>query len=144
MFAPPETPLSRPQLGPCLARGGFTLVEALVALAVVSVAVVMMAALVGNEPRMLRRLEAHRQAWEVLETVLEGIRAGQVTERSGLIDPAPWISSDPVTEVIEVEIEEHATARTDLVRLVLTARYRVAGRSYQRSVETLRWEPPSP
>jgi prepilin-type N-terminal cleavage/methylation domain-containing protein len=121
---------------------GFTLVEAMVALAVVAVAVVMLAALVGNEPTALRRLEAHRQAWELMGTVIEGLRAGQIDAASGAVDPAPWLSDDPVADTLALELVSTGVAGLEgLSRVALTVRYHITGRGYEKTIETLLWQP---
>lgn len=114
----------------------------MVALAVVAVAVVMLAALVGNEPAALRRLEAHRQAWELMGAALEGLRAGQVAVASGEVDPTPWLGDEPVAETLTLQLLSSGVAGLPgLSRVELTATYRVTGRSYQKTIETLLWKP---
>ncbi len=132
-----------PLNGPIASKRGFTLIEAMVALAVVAVAVVMLAALVGNEPAALRRLEAHRQAWELMGAALEGLRAGQIVPTTGEVDPEPWLGDEPVAEDVALQLSRADVAgRPGLMRLELTATYRVTGRSYQKTLETLLWRPP--
>ena len=80
---------------------GFTLLEALVALALLGVALLMGMQLIVQTPRVVRRLDAERQAFRALEATLEGLRSSstplQDEELQGFLteagSPAPRSSS---------------------------------------------------
>ncbi|HEY4563959.1 MAG TPA: type II secretion system protein, partial [Thermoanaerobaculia bacterium] len=55
---------------------GFTLLEAVVGLAILGVALLLGMALVIQLPRDVRRLDAERQAMRAMEATLEAMRAG--------------------------------------------------------------------
>lgn len=123
---------------------GFSLVETLVALAVVAVAVVMLAAIVGHEPRALRRIEAHREAYSVLERAIESVRAGSLPV-AGLdgLDPTPWLPPRPAAKDLRLEaVTSQYPGRSGLTRIHLTVHYEATGGSFARSLETLHWRPP--
>ena len=67
---------------------GFTLVEVLVALALLAVVLLTSLALLAQEPRIDRRLQARQEAARAVEGVLEAIRAGVVPLRTGPLTPS--------------------------------------------------------
>ncbi len=58
---------------------GFTLIEALVALTILGVALLLGMQLLIQTPRIIRRIDAERQAFRALEATLEGVRGGSVS-----------------------------------------------------------------
>ena len=60
---------------------GFTLIEALVALTILGVALLLGMQLLIQTPRIIRRIDAERQAFRALEATLEGVRAGVIALR---------------------------------------------------------------
>ncbi len=122
---------------------GFTLLETLVALSLLAVAMLLTLSLIFQEPRVLRRIGAHEQAYQAMEQALEAIRAGR-TVASGrqLVDPG-WLllPDDPAAQDLQIWSELVEASASGLFQLTLTARYRVDRHWYQRSLETLVWEP---
>ncbi len=122
---------------------GFTLLEALVALSLLAVAMLLTLALIYQEPRALRRLVAQEQAYHALEQTLESIRAGRAVELGRQpVDPA-WLllPEDPAARDLQLWSELVEESATGLFKLTLTARYRVDHRWFEHSLETLVWEP---
>ncbi len=121
---------------------GFTLMEPLGALSLLAVAMLLTLSLIFQEPRALRRLAAHEQAYQAMEQTLESIRAGR-TVASGrqLVDPG-WLllAEDPAAQDLQIWSELEEASASGLFQLTLTARYRVDRHWYQRSLETLVWE----
>lgn len=119
---------------------GFSLIEALVALAVIGMAVIMLATIVGHEPRALRRIEAHREAYDVLFGAIESVRAGNLSA-SALdgADPAAWLPSRPSARNVRLEAETSVINPRGLSRLRVTVFYDTVGAKASRSVETLLW-----
>ncbi|MCR8526116.1 type II secretion system protein, partial [Escherichia coli] len=58
---------------------GFTLIEALVALTILGVALLLGMQLLIQTPRIIVRIDAERQAFRALEATLEGVRGGSVS-----------------------------------------------------------------
>ena len=126
---PPAAPLSSsPQRGSIL-------VESLVALVLLSVALLMGLPLLFGQPGAVRRLDAQRLAVGALESTLEALRTGALSlesERYGVgtpDDPVIWVEVEPQTE------------SPGLYRVVLRAVYGVRTQTFERRVETMVWRP---
>ncbi len=124
-------------------RAGFSLVETLVALSLLGVALLLTLSLIYQEPRALRRLAAHEQALGALEGTLEAVRAGlRVPAGRESVDLAAlYRPEEAIAEDLVVWSEREPASAGGLYRLTLTARYRVGGQRFQRTVETLVWAP---
>ena len=90
---------------------------------------------------MVHRLDAHREVITVLDTVHEAVRSGMAIPTAGS-EPFDWRGLDPTPQVSAAEdlrlwLEVGDAATRDLLRLTLRARYRVAGRDYERTLDTL-------
>ena len=59
-------------------RGGFTLIESLVALLLVTLAIFLALHLTTIQPRTMKRLEANQAALRAVEASLETLRGGQI------------------------------------------------------------------
>ena len=70
-----------------LERSGFTLIESLVALALITLALFLGTKLILMEPRILERLEAGERAIRALEAALETLRSGDLPLRQGVLVP---------------------------------------------------------
>ena len=127
-------------------RAGFSLIEALVALSLLGVALLYSMALVAQEPLVERRLAAHAEAYSVLDTLHEAIRAGMaLPDRPGrldwreLYDPPPELRA---ARELAVWSEVETLSPPGLFRVTLRARYFVGERSFDRTLETMIWRPP--
>ncbi len=124
-------------------QGGFTLLEALVALSLLGVAMLLTLSLMFQEPRVTSRLAAHQQVLRALEETLERVRAGQaVPLGQHLIGRTPWSlpESSAARDLRIWSVREEESA--GLYRLSLVARYRVGEQWFDRSIETRVWSPP--
>ncbi len=124
-------------------RGGFSLVETLVALSLLAVAMLLTLSLVFQEPRALARIAAHEEAFRVLEQVAEAIRAGRtVPLGEHPIDPG-WLRlpEQPAARDLEVWSDRWQETASGLYRLTLSVRYRAGRQWYERSLETFVWYP---
>ncbi len=122
--------------------GGFSLIEVLVALSLLGVAMLLTLVLIVEEPRTLRRLGAHEEVLYVLEQTLEGIRAGRGVPlgRQEIAASSFGLPEAPQAQDLRIWSESEEESR-ELVKLTLTARYRVGGQWFDRSLETLVWSP---
>lgn len=123
------------------AESGSLLLETLVALTIIALCLLLNLALFAQEPGVVRRLDAHREVLAVLEVVHETVRTGLQLPETGS-EPFDWRGLDPTPEVsaagdLRLWLEVGDTPTRDLRRLTLRARYRVAGRDYERTLETL-------
>ena len=91
-----------------------------------------------QHPRIVRRLDAQREALHVLEMTLEALRAGGIPFTTQTLPP---ISSRKMAISIEVAPEG---APPGLYRVQVRASWQVDGQPKERSVETLVWRPPEP
>ena len=122
------------------ASSGFTLIETLVALTLLSVAMFLTLSLIYQEPRVKRRLDAHAEAVRGLELTLEAIRAGRGValgrQQHFLYQPDPLIADELKIWTVKV-----AVSGSGLYRLTLTADYRVGQHWFDQSLETMVWRP---
>ena len=120
---------------------GFTLVEALVALALLAVVLLTSLALLAQEPRIDRRLRARQEAARAVEAVLEGIRAGAVPLRSGplapSLAPAPGASGGPLLILLDVA----PAGPAGLYDVRVSVHYSVLGDEARWEARTLAWSP---
>jgi prepilin-type N-terminal cleavage/methylation domain-containing protein len=120
-----------------MARGseGFSLLETAVALALLGLVLLYGLALLGLEVGAGRRIAAHRQALQTLETALENVRAGTAAV-------PPDCAGQPAGQAgLEVCAEVEPLLPPGLYRLVLRARYAVGSQPFTRELETLLWRP---
>ena len=125
-------------------RAGFSLLETLVALSLLGTALLLTMALLAQEPLVGRRLTAHAEVLEVLDTVHEALRAGLAMPGSARIDWQALYDPDRELEaasnlVIFSEVE--ALSPRGLSRVELRARYSVGERSFDHVLETMIWRP---
>ncbi|MCP4660831.1 MAG: hypothetical protein GY856_35965 [bacterium] len=127
---------------PIVSRGsGFSLLEALVALALMGFAMLFTIALICEEPRIERRIEAHGEAIRLLEAQLETIRADpDISEGEIDVKTLP-LPEEPVAENLRMWTEFELLPERELYKLTLTARYSVGRQVFEQSLETMIWVP---
>jgi prepilin-type N-terminal cleavage/methylation domain-containing protein len=129
---------------------GFTLIEALVALTILGVALLLGMQLLIQTPRIIRRIDAERQAFRALEATLEGVRAGSVSlvnqrlecfhTAAGTDAPCPDPDNDlDDDDYLEVLMLVEPTDLPRLHHVTLTARYPVRKVEQKKQLETLVW-----
>jgi type II secretory pathway pseudopilin PulG len=111
------------------------LIEALVALLLITVALLMGLPLMFEQPRIVRRLDAQRLALSALDSTLEALRAGALPLQS-----ARYGAGTPNDPVVWVDVESEVQP-PDLYRVTLRALYEVRGTTQERQIETLLWRP---
>jgi prepilin-type N-terminal cleavage/methylation domain-containing protein len=142
---PPRWPRAAADLPAAGARGrrGFTLIEMSVALWILLVALLSGLALVLQQPRVVRRLDAARQAVAVMEWTLEEMRAGMIPMQS--TPDVGWsvssfVVGSPAPD-LKVAVGVIPAATPNLYRVTLVGRYTVLGRPYRRRLQTMIWRP---
>lgn len=118
---------------------GFALVEALVALAVLALVLLMGLGLIWQQRRVLVRLEAREAADAALAEALEVLRSGAAPPVSGAVPVT--IPPGPAEGLRVVALVSRTEPPPDLFRAVLVASYRVTGEEVTRRVETQLWRP---
>ena len=127
------------------AQRGVALMEALVAAAIVGIALLFVVGLLAHEARLTARAAGQRDAVTLLETALEGIRAGGVPLEDATYDEAkpPWL---PIPErrgaVLWIEVKKAGDPPVrDLYEVKATVRYRAGRDILWRSLTTRMWLP---
>jgi prepilin-type N-terminal cleavage/methylation domain-containing protein len=142
--------MSLPSLPPHRASqsSGFTLLEAVVALAILGVALLLGMALVIQLPRDVRRLDAERQAMRAMEATLEGMRAGTLpVETCEPTNNPPCLLTDFITlpddpTVVRklklgIDVLVTPTSRPGLYQVTLTAYYSVLNTQHKKQLQAL-------
>ena len=114
---------------------GSILVESLVALVLLSVALLMGLPLLFSQPGVVRRLDAQRVALGALDSTLEALRTEAFPLQS-----ARYGAGTPDDPVVWVEVEPELRP-AGLFHVTLRAVYRVRDQTFERQVETLVWRP---
>jgi len=119
---------------------GFTLLECLVALGVLSLAVLMVTAGLAAARSTGERLLAQRSALRAAENALEGVRGGALPLLSGPVEAAALIAdADEWRLTVRLVIDEREPK--GLYRVVADAAFEVRGRPGSRRLETMVWRP---
>ncbi len=107
-------------------ESGFSLIEVLIALVLVGTALLLGMGLALQQPRIVRRLDAERQAFRAMESTLEAVRAGVVL-------PAP--------KDLKIQMQVEPTSTPGLFQVTLCATYEVDHRKAEKVLRTLVWSP---
>jgi prepilin-type N-terminal cleavage/methylation domain-containing protein len=117
---------------------GFSLLEALIALSLLAVLLLMGGGLVLQQPRTMRRIDVQRHELQALDSTLEAIRAGALPLVSTRIDvpggPIVWIEVAPAGA---------PPVPADLYRVSLRALQQTGGKTVERRLDSLVWRPGS-
>lgn len=119
------------------------MLEALVALALMGIAMLLTMALICEEPRIERRLEAHGEVIRLLEARLELIRAYLYTSEGEIDLETLPVPEEPVAENLKMWTEVEALPERGLSKMTVTARYSVGDGIFEQSLETMIWDPDS-
>lgn len=130
-------------MGSTSAQRGFTLLEALVALAILGVAMLLGMALVLQNPRIVRRTDAERQAFRAMESTLEAVRAGVIPLQTSQLDGFVTAVGTPAPKDLLIDMEVVPTELQGLFEVSLSASYRVERRTIVKRLRTMVWSPPA-
>ncbi len=127
-----------------LHRRGFSLIESLVALFLVTVALFLTLHLTSVQPRTMKRLRANEAALRAVEASIETIRGGLiplVEGRSKLVAPLAFFP-DPAVEGLQLTMDVAPSAEVDdLFVVTVEARYRIVQQVRVRRIQTMVWRP---
>ena len=115
---------------------GFSLVESLVALLVISVALLMGLPLIQQQPGIVKRLDAQHVALREIESTLEALRSGSMPLQSIHLPASPGQPS------LWVDVQPETDAPAGLYHVTVRALWKIQGRDFEKKVETLIWSPP--
>lgn len=120
---------------------GFALIEALVALLVLSLAMLLGYGFMIRQPRAMQRLEAGDEALRAIEASLETLRAGAIPLEDGMLQPVIAYPAPSRTADLLIDLEVEPTDTAGLYVVNLDARYRVGRAIHQRHVQSMVWSP---
>ena len=120
------------------ARSGFTLIESLVALALVSVGLLLAVGIQMQQPLALERLRARQEVTRALEATLESVRAGALPLADSVV-PATLPGGAARGLVVLLHVE--ATGTRDLYRVTCEALYTLRGQPQRALLTSLVWAP---
>ncbi len=116
---------------------GFTLVESLVALLVLSTALLLALPLIQQQPGIVRRLDIQHIALTEIDSTLEALRSGAMPLQT------IHLPGGPGRPVLRVDVEPAATP-PGLFLVTVRALWKIQGKDYEKKVETMIWSPPPP
>jgi prepilin-type N-terminal cleavage/methylation domain-containing protein len=123
-------------------ESGFSLLEVLIALALLGVALLMGVGLVLQQPRIVRRLDGERQAFRALESTLEAVRAGVVPLETADLEGFSTAVGSPAPKDLRVHMVVEPAGTPGLFQVTLLATYTVEGWPIRKRLRTLVWSPP--
>jgi prepilin-type N-terminal cleavage/methylation domain-containing protein len=130
--------MSRPRVPSGPGRpNGFTLLEALIALAILAIALLLGMQLLIQTPRVVRRLDAERQAFRALEATLDSLRASGGPAENEELSHFFTAAGTPAPDDLTVSVVVEPASLPGLDHVTLTARYSVLNVAYTKKLETL-------
>lgn len=121
-------------------RRGFTLIEVVVALWILGVALLAGMALVMQQPRVVRRIDAERQAVRSMEWAIESIRGGLIPLQSEVLEG--FVNSGQAQAAasnLTVSVTVTPGSTLGLYQVTLVGRYSVYGQPKMRTLQTMVW-----
>ena len=119
---------------------GMTLVECLVATALLGIAILMAALLFGAGPRATARIDAGREALDALENTIEAVRAGAIPLVSGPV-AGPWGFQPQYARDLGVTLTVVPGDIPGVWDVAADASWVVRHTAEHRRLETLVWTP---
>jgi len=121
--------------------GGFTLIECIVALAILGVVLLMSMSAIGYQERLALDLKVRGKTLTAMEAVLESLRAGAVTVESGAVE---WAAPPPTLDLegIDLTLEVTPIEPAGLYDIEIRGGYRLRGLRTERAIHTIVWRAP--
>jgi prepilin-type N-terminal cleavage/methylation domain-containing protein len=129
--------------GPQPGQSGFSLLEALVALVLLGVALLLGMELLLQNPRVVRRLDGERQAFRALESTLEAVRAGAIPLVTSDLGGFSTAVGSPAPKDLAISMQVDPAGLPGLFQVTLRATYTMDQRKVQKELQTLVWSPPA-
>jgi len=124
-------------------QSGFSLLEALVALVLLGVALLLGMELLLQNPRVVRRLDGERQAFRALESTLEAVRAGAIPLVTSDLGGFSTAVGSPAPKDPAISMQVDPAGLPGLFQVTLRATYTMDQRKVQKELQTLVWSPPT-
>lgn len=125
-------------------QSGFSLLEALVALVLLGVALLLGMELLLQNPRMVRRMDGERQAFRAMESTLEKVRAGVILLAKPDLGSFSTVVGSPDPEDVAMSMKVDSVGVPGLYKVTLRATYKVDQKKVQKELQTMIWTPKSP
>jgi prepilin-type N-terminal cleavage/methylation domain-containing protein len=120
---------------------GFTYIETLVALAILSLTLLLGVDGFLQYARATRRMESERQAFRALESTLEAVRAGTMPLASTWLEGFTTAVGNPAPPDLKVWMQVDPTGIPHLVSIHLQGTYRVDGKLYTKDLYSMVFRP---
>jgi prepilin-type N-terminal cleavage/methylation domain-containing protein len=134
MAARPRGPRSHRQ-------AGFTLLETLCALAILSLALLLGMETILQQGRAVRRMESERQAFRALESTLEAVRAGVLPLQTAWMGGIATAVGTPAPPDLRIWLQVSPTPTFGLYEVTLQATYRVERWRYRKELRSMVYRP---
>jgi prepilin-type N-terminal cleavage/methylation domain-containing protein len=123
-------------------QSGFSLLEALIALVLLGVALLLGMELLLQNPRVVRRLDGERQAFRAMESTLEAVRAGAIPLTNADLGRFSTAVGSPAPKDLAISMQVDPTEVPSLFQVTLRATYTADQRKVQKELQTMIWSPP--
>lgn len=123
-------------------QSGFSLTETLVALAILTTALLLGMALLLQHPWVVRRVDAERQAYRAMESTLESVRAGVIPLESLELDGFVTSAGRPAPKDLKLSMTVQLQDLPGLYKITLVATYSVGRQKLEKRMETMVWRLP--
>lgn len=121
---------------------GFSLLEALVALVLLGVALLLGMELLLQNPRMVRRMDGERQAFRAMESTLEAVRAGAIPLVTSDLGGFSTAVGSPAPKDLAISMQVDPAGVPGLFQVTLRATYTMDQKKVQKELQSMVWSPP--
>jgi prepilin-type N-terminal cleavage/methylation domain-containing protein len=123
-------------------QGGFTLIEALIALVLLGVALLLGVELVLQNPRVVRRMDDEQQAFRAMESTLESVRGGVIPLETACLGTYSTAVGTLASKNLKIFMRVDPTDLPGLFQVTLQARYTEDKKKIRKELQTMVWSPP--